>query len=77
MWHTCRGSWLVSPLQKALFMAATAVDFSRPVLGRCGPWHRSTIGPHLCVVFPFSKMSNVCNIGTREYSFPGPHLWGT
>ena len=28
-------------------MAPTAASFSTPVLGTCGPLHKSTIGPHL------------------------------
>ena len=40
--RTCRGSLLTSARQCALFTADTADALSRPVLGRCGPWHRST-----------------------------------
>jgi hypothetical protein len=39
---TCRGSLLTSARQCARLTADTAADFSSPVLGRCGPWHRST-----------------------------------
>ena len=40
--HACRGSWLTSARQCARLTALTAVARSSPVLGRCGPWHRST-----------------------------------
>lgn len=70
---TCRPSRATSPLQKARLSACTAVALRKPVCGRCGPRHRSTMGPQryrLIVASAGSpEMISVCTGGELFQKF--------